>query len=443
MKFQDLRIDRKILRALRECGYGEMTEIQSRAVPLALEGRDIIGASETGSGKTLAFVVPMLQRLIDLRWSRNDGLGALVLTPTRELALQIFEVLEAVGRHTGFSAGLVMGGIEARDEEARISAVNVVISTPGRLLKHLQENPSFESRGTQVLILDEADKMVEMGFKEDILDILGYLPDEKQTLLFSATPRASVTRILRLEDPEVISIYQEDGFPTKLRQHYYLMDIREKANYLYSFIKQNRESKGVVFFSTCKEVKFIHLLFSKLNPGPRLFCLNGGMSQRTRIDTFKRFVGERTGFLFCTDLGSRGLDFPKVDVVVQYDCPCNVETYVHRVGRTARNNAEGTSYLYLVHGEEGILSDIQKKRWIGDANASIPSSISEGPVAVLKNVDRRAMAIIKSNKEAGELAQKYLKTLAKFLEFSSRKYSSRTVAKIEALYEHFGISKGE
>jgi ATP-dependent RNA helicase DDX10/DBP4 len=442
MKFGELKIDRRILKALKECRYEEMTEIQSRAIPPALHGSDVIGASETGSGKTLAFIIPVLQKLVDLRWSGADGLGALVLTPTRELALQIFEVLKAVGRYTNFSAGLVMGGMEAENEDTKIAMMNIVVSTPGRLLKHLQEGPSFQGGTAQVLVLDEADKMLEMGFKEDLHDILGHLPDEKQTLLFSATPKASVARILKLKDPEIVCIYQEEGFPVKLRQYYHMMDIREKIGHLYSFIRQNKDSKGVVFFSTCKEVKFVHLLFSKLSPGPRLFCLNGGMSQRLRIETFKKFVSERCGFLFCTDLGARGLDFPSVDVVVQYDCPCNVETYVHRVGRTARNKKEGSSYLYLVYGEEAILADIQKRKWTGNEKAgSTTLDITEGTKISSENVDRRAMAIIRSCREVKELALKYLKTFSRFLEFSSKKYSSKTIPKVDTLYEHFGVTK--
>lgn len=439
MEFGELDIDQRIKKGLRESGLEWMTEIQERVIPVALAGEDVIGSSQTGTGKTLAFVVPVLQRLVDLRWNAEDGLGALVLTPTRELALQIFDVLGGVGRHTGLSMGLVMGGLESEDEEARIARMNVVVCTPGRILQHLQENAQFDAGRVQILVLDEADKMVEMGFKEMLGDILEYIPRERQVLLFSATPKASTTRILRLEDPRVVSMYKEEGFPSKLRQFFHMMRIEDKISHLHAFVERSASAKAIVFFSTCKEVKFHYLLFAKLRAAARIFCLNGGMTQAQRIDTFRRFVKEKSGILFCTDVASRGLDFPKVDVVVQYDCPCNVETYVHRVGRTARNDEEGESHLYLVHGEEALLSDIQKKKWTMQKETGIRNEILEGARAHVRSMGSRVKAAVKSNKELREYCEKYLRTYEKFLAFSSKKYSSGTIRKIDALYDSFGI----
>lgn len=449
MKFGDLKIDRRIERGLGDSGFTDMTEIQQRVVPAALEGHDVIGASQTGTGKTLAFLVPVLQKLTDLRWSSADGAGGLIITPTRELALQIFDVLGAVGRHTKLSIGLVMGGVETEEEALRMSVMNILVCTPGRLLQHLQENSHLNTSNVRMLVLDEADKMVEMGFKETLQDILGYLPSEKQTLLFSATPKASTARILRLSNPQVISVYKEEGFPTRLRQFFYTMKIKDKINYLHTFLGDNPGVKGIVFFSTCKEVKFHHMLFERLKTRNRVFCLSGGMSQKQRIDVFKRFVKEKSGVLFCTDLGARGLDFPEVDVVIQYDCPCNVETYVHRVGRTARNNKGGKSYVYLVHGEEGVLTDIQKRGWTGqegrgsDADKHAADGIAEGPRVQLKHIDNRVRGLVRSDGELGEYCRKYLATYAKFLAFSSKRYSEGIIGKVPALYEHFGIAREE
>lgn len=448
MEFSSLDISPKIKKGLTRSGLVTMTEIQSRVIPVALEGQDVIGSSQTGTGKTLAFIVPMLQRLVDLRWGAEDRLGGIVLTPTRELALQIFDVLNDAGRYTGLSAGLVMGGLETENEAGRMAGMNILVCTPGRLLQHLQENSCLDTRNVQMVVLDEADKMVEMGFKEDIVDILGYVPERRQVLLFSATPKASTTRILRLPDPRIISVYREEGFPQGLRQYFYMTGIEDKVGRLYMFLEENGKKKGIVFFSTCKEVKFHHLLLTKLKSSARIFCLSGGMTQRQRIDVFKRFVLERSGMLFCTDLGSRGLDFPQVDVVLQYDCPCNVETYVHRVGRTARNSECGESYVYLVHGEEGLLVDIQKKRWtVGDQGGEnreescrdILDGILEGPGVQVRNVDRRVRGLVRTNKELSEYCRKYLQTYEKFLTFSSKRYSSRTIEKVEVLYKYFGV----
>lgn len=449
MKFSGLSIDQRIEKGLSESGFITMKEIQQQVIPVALEGNDIIGSSPTGTGKTLAFLIPILQRLTDLQWRGEDGLGCLIVTPTRELALQIFDVLTRVGKYTTLNAGLIMGGVEAENESLKISSMSILICTPGRFLQHLQENPCLKTENIQMLVLDEADKMIEMGFKEILEDILEYIPSKKQTLLFSATPKASTARILKLEDPKIISIYKEEGFPSQLHQYFYMMRIEDKINYLHTFIRSNPEVKGIVFFSTCKEVKFHHLLFERLKLRNRVFCLSGGISQRQRIDTFKRFVKEKNGILFCTDLGSRGLDFPKVDVVIQYDCPCNIETYVHRVGRTARNNESGESYVYLVYGEERLLGDIQKKGWIRSQETKdkkaedkgISEEIQEGPKIQIKYVDKMVKGLVKSNKELNEYCKKYLVTYEKFLGFSSKRYSESILRKIPSLYEYFGISK--
>ena len=168
-----------------------------------------------------------------------------------------------------------------------------------------------------------------------------------------------------------------------------------------------------------------------------------------RVNTFKRFSKEKSGVLLCTDLASRGLDFPKVDIVIQYDCPCNIETYVHRVGRTARNNEEGESHLYLVHGEEGLLCDIQKKKWTmrelrnGGSDGTTPLEIVDGPRVQVRNIDRKVKALIRSNKELKEYGKKYLQTYEKFLMFSSRKYSENTIKKVGVLYDYFGIAREE
>ncbi|ADM12489.1 DEAD box ATP-dependent RNA helicase [Encephalitozoon intestinalis ATCC 50506] len=449
MKFEDLKIDQRIEKGLRESGFVDMKEIQQKVIPMALEGHDIIGSSQTGTGKTLAFLVPILQKLTDLQWSGGDGLGCVIITPTRELALQIFDVLSKVGKYTVLSTGLIMGGLETENESLRLSNMNILVCTPGRFLQHLQENPYLNTGGIQILVLDEADKMIEMGFKETLEDILGYIPSKKQTLLFSATPKASTARILRLEDPKIVSMYKEEGFPSQLHQYFYMMRMEDKVNYLHTFIGSNPGVKGIVFFSTCKEVKFHYLLFEKLKLRNRIFCLSGGMSQKQRIDTFKKFVREKNGILFCTDLGSRGLDFPKVDVVIQYDCPCNIETYVHRVGRTARNNEGGESYVYLVYGEEKLLGDIQKKGWIkkqeteskDEEDRGSSEEIVEGPNIRIKSIDRMIKGLIKSNKELNEYCRKYLTTYEKFLTFSSKRYSESIIRKISILYEYFGISK--
>lgn len=186
-RFQDLPISRKTVWGLKESGYAKPTEVQRESIGLALRGLDILGAAKTGSGKTLAFVIPVLEKLYTSLWSETDGLGAIIITPTRELAYQIFETLRNVGRKHDFSAGLIIGGKDLKFERKRVDQLNIIICTPGRLLQHMDENPNFDCSNVEILVLDEADRCLDLGFEQDMNAIIENLPAKRQTLLFSAT----------------------------------------------------------------------------------------------------------------------------------------------------------------------------------------------------------------------------------------------------------------
>uniref|UniRef100_A0A1J3HR73 ATP-dependent RNA helicase n=1 Tax=Noccaea caerulescens TaxID=107243 RepID=A0A1J3HR73_NOCCA len=366
-KFSQLPISDKTKRGLKDAKFVDMTDVQRAAVPHALCGRDILGAARTGSGKTLAFVIPILEKLHRERWSPEDGVGCIIISPTRELAAQTFSVLNKVGKYHKFSAGLLIGGREGIDvEKERVNDMNILVCAPGRLLQHMDETPNFECSQLQILILDEADRVLDAAFKGQLDPIISQLPKHRQTLLFSATQTKKVKDLARLSlrDPEYISVHEESvtATPTSLKQTVMIVPVEKKLDVLWSFIKTHLNSRILVFLSTKKQVKFVHEAFNKLRPGIPLKSLHGKMSQEKRMGVYAQFI-ERQSVLFCTDVLARGLDFDKaVDWVVQVDCPEDVASYIHRVGRTARFNTSGKSLLFLTPSEEKMIERLQEAR---------------------------------------------------------------------------------
>ncbi|KAL2316766.1 hypothetical protein Fmac_030642 [Flemingia macrophylla] len=363
-RFHQLPLSSKTTDALSEAKFVAMTDIQRASLPHALCCRDILGAAKTGSGKTLAFIIPVLEKLYRERWGPEDGVGSIIISPTRELAGQLFDVLKIVGKNHNFSAGLLIGGRKDVDvEKERVNELNILICTPGRLLQHMDETPNFDCSQMKVLVLDEADRILDSGFKKELNAIISQLPKRRQTLLFSATQTKSVQDLARLslKDPEYLSVHEESvtATPTMLKQIVMLMDLDQKLDMLWSFIKSHLQSKILVFLSSCKQVKFVFEAFKKLHPGIPLKCLHGRMKQERRMAIYSEFC-ERRSVLFSTDVAARGLDFNKaVDWVVQVDCPENVASYIHRVGRTARYKSCGKSVLFLLPSEIQMLEKLK------------------------------------------------------------------------------------
>ncbi|THU48708.1 hypothetical protein C4D60_Mb06t01860 [Musa balbisiana] len=306
--------------------YVEMSDIQRASLPHSLCGRDILGAAKTGSGKTLAFVIPVIEKLYRARWGPEDGVGSIIISPTKELAGQLFAELKTVGKHHSLSAGLLIGGRK------------------------------------DILVLDEADRILDAGFKTELDAIISQLPKRRQTLLFSATQTKSVKDLARLslKDPEYISVHAESvtATPEQLTQLAIIVPLDQKLNLLWSFIKANLKSKILVFLSSCKQVKYVYEVFKKLRPGIPLKCLHGRMKQNVRMATYLQFC-EETSVLFSTDVASRGLDFSAVDWVVQVDCPEDIPAYIHRVGRTARFRNAGKSLLFLMPSEKEMFTKLR------------------------------------------------------------------------------------
>ncbi|ODQ68187.1 DEAD-domain-containing protein [Nadsonia fulvescens var. elongata DSM 6958] len=366
-QFDQLPLSKPTLDGLKKSHFVTMTDIQKQSIPLALMNKDILGAARTGSGKTLAFLIPILESLYHSKWTQNDGLGALIISPTRELALQIFEVLRKIGREHGFSAGLIIGGKDVHVESERLTKLNILICTPGRLLQHMDQTAGFDLNNIQCLVLDEADRILDMGFKKTLDAILDNIPPTRQTLLFSATQAKSVSDLARLSltKPEYVSAHEEDvsSTPSNLDQHYVTVGLEHKLDTLWGFIKTHTKSKILVFISSSKQVRFVYETFRTLQPGIPLLHLHGKQKQTARIDITKKFSAARESCLFATDIVARGIDFPAVDWVIQLDCPEDAATYIHRVGRSARCGKAGKALLFLTPSEEpGMTASLEAKK---------------------------------------------------------------------------------
>ncbi|XP_075997598.1 putative ATP-dependent RNA helicase DDX10 [Genypterus blacodes] len=403
VKFSDFPISKKTLLGLQACQFRQPTEIQRQTVGFALQGKDVLGAAKTGSGKTLAFLIPVLECLYRQQWSAMDGLGALIISPTRELAYQTFELLRKVGKNHEFSAGLVIGGKELKTESEKIHRTNIVICTPGRLLQHMDETAAFSASNLRVLVLDEADRILDMGFADTLNAIVENLPKSRQTLLFSATQTKSVKDLARLslKDPEYIWVHEKAKFstPATLEQSFVVCELHLKVNMLFSFIRSHLKKKIIVFFACCKEVQYLFRTFCRLRPGIPMLALHGKQQQMKRVEVYNGFLRKENAVLFATDIAARGLDFPAVNWVVQFDCPEDADTYIHRVGRTARYKEGGEALLLLLPSEEkGMITQLQEKK--------VPINKIQVNPDKLQNVQQKLEAFLAQETEQKNRAQR-------------------------------------
>jgi len=435
-QFAQLPISEKTKRGLANGSFKDMTDVQRATLPHALVGRDVLGAAKTGSGKTLAFLIPILEKLYRLKWSKMDGLGALIISPTRELATQTFMVLRTIGAPHAFSAGLLIGGTNWKAEQHRIGGMNILVATPGRLLQHMDESPTFRADNLQVLVLDEADQILNAGFQKELNAILAHLPHDRQTLLFSATQTSSVADLARLslDKPEFLSIHAEasTATPDRLIQNYIIMDEGEKLNILWSFVKAHLRKKILVFFQSQRQVKFVFEAFRHMRPGLPVMHLHGNMGQATRREIYDKFDKSKFAVMLATDVAARGLDFDGVHWVIQADCPDSVESYIHRVGRTARNGAVGRSTLFLLPSEV----DFREKL----IDAKIPISKTNINSARALEIDVAIQALLIQKPELKVMAQKALKSYLKAVYLMADKsIFDVTKLNMEALAQSYGL----
>ncbi|KAI5457305.1 P-loop containing nucleoside triphosphate hydrolase protein [Mariannaea sp. PMI_226] len=392
--FDELKLSEKSMKAIKEMGFTKMTEIQRRGIPPSLAGRDVLGAAKTGSGKTLAFLIPVVEMLSSLRFKPRNGTGVIVVSPTRELALQIFGVARELMAHHSQTYGIVIGGANRRAEAEKLSkGVNLLIATPGRLLDHLQNTP-FVFKNLKSLVIDEADRILEIGFEDEMRQIIKILPKEdRQTMLFSATQTTKVEDLARISlrpGPLYINVDEEKQYSTVegLEQGYVLCEADKRFLLLFSFLKRNLKKKVIVFFSSCACVKYHAELLNYIDLP--VLDLHGKQKQQKRTNTFFEFCNAKQGTLICTDVAARGLDIPAVDWIVQFDPPDDPRDYIHRVGRTARgSNTKGRSLMFLQPNEVGFLSHLKAAR--------VPVVEFDFPANKIVNVQSQLEKLISQN----------------------------------------------
>nr|AAC27683.1 helicase pitchoune [Drosophila melanogaster] len=344
------------LRAIKEMGFTEMTEIQSKSLTPLLKGRDLVGAAQTGSGKTLAFLIPAVELINKLRFMPRNGTGVIIISPTRELSMQTFGVLKELMAHHHHTYGLVMGGSNRQVESEKLGkGINILVATPGRLLDHLQNSPDFLYKNLQCLIIDEVDRILEIGFEEELKQIINLLPKRRQTMLFSATQTARIEALSKLalkSEPIYVGVHDNQDTATVdgLEQGYIVCPSEKRLLVLFTFLKKNRKKKVMVFFSSCMSVKYHHELFNYIDLP--VTSIHGKQKQTKRTTTFFQFCNAESGILLCTDVAARGLDIPQVDWIVQYDPPGDQASIIHRVGRTARGSGTSGHALLLMRPEE-------------------------------------------------------------------------------------------
>lgn len=327
MKFTDFDLSPETLEALSTEGYTTATEIQAQCIPLALEGNDIIGSAKTGSGKSLAFLVPAIENFIKADLSSesiSETIKVLVLTPTRELALQLYNLTNDLLKYQTkrYKSALIIGGANRRVEAEKLRfGVSIVIATPGRLLDHFVNTKGVIKDNIKTLIIDEADAILKIGFEKEIKDILDIIPKQRQTLLFSATMNTKVEDLVRLslKNYTQIGIKSKEATVSALEQGYVVVESDKKFLLLYTFIRKNIEKKIMVFFSSCKSVEFYTSLLNYVDVPVK--SIHGGHKQQKRSTTYLEFLNSDKGILLCTDVAQRGLDFPDVDWIIQYDPP--------------------------------------------------------------------------------------------------------------------------
>ncbi|KAA0188510.1 RNA helicase [Fasciolopsis buskii] len=400
--FDKFPLSKPILSALKTNGFTKPTEIQRLALKHALLGCDIVVEAATGSGKTLSFLIPVLEKLFVERVTTFDGPVAVILTPTRELARQICLVLKRFCANFKFTILDIMGGKNSaskRLEWSAVSGANILIGTPGRLAQHMTENPILDMSNLRILVLDEADRLLDSTFRGDMDTIMTNINPERQTMLFSATQTNTIAQLTRLHmrDPVVMSTRQlsTGHMPGKLVQSYAVVPLERKLDTLWVFLQSHCRKKIIVFFSTQKQVRYTYELFQKLRPYFRVMEMRGNMLQLKRFKVYDRFAGTPTGcVLLATNVAER--DFPAVDWVVQFDCPRELDDYVHRVGRTARIGNAGRAITFLLPSETGLLDLLRdrgvqlKEQKFSDAQVGHPVS-SRAP-ALLAAKPELAMA---------------------------------------------------
>ena len=362
--FADLNLAEPILRAVTDSGYTKPTPIQAQAIPIVLSGLDVMGGAQTGTGKTAAFTLPILNRILKHANSSpspaRHPIRALMLAPTRELAIQIEEAVETYARHTGIRSTVVFGGVDIKEQKAAVRAgVEILVATPGRLLDHLEQK-NLSLNQVEVLVLDEADRMLDMGFIPDIVRIIGLLPEKRQSLLFSATFSDEIKKLAdrMLKAPVLIEVARRNESAANVAQQIYRVHGDDKRRLL-GHLVTSQDLKQVLVFSRSK-LNTARLARELARDGFTTDAIHGDKTQDERIKALEAFKNGSVRILVATDVAARGLDIDQLPTVVNYELPFVAEDYVHRIGRTGRAGASGTAISFVAPDDGKLLLEIEK-----------------------------------------------------------------------------------
>ena len=362
--FSNLNLAEPIARAVAEMGYESMTPIQEQAIPIVLQGKDVMGAAQTGTGKTSAFSLPLLQRMMahenPSTSPARHPVRALVLLPTRELADQVAQQVKLYAKYTNLRSAVVFGGMDMKPQTAELKkGVEVLVATPGRLLDHIEAKNAVLNQ-VEYVVLDEADRMLDIGFLPDLQRILSYLPKQRITLLFSATFSPEIKRLASsyLQNPITIEVARPNETASTVSQHFYSVSDDDKRRALRQLIKQHAITQAFVFVNS--KLGCARLARTLERDGLNTTALHGDKSQDERLKALDAFKRGDVDLLICTDVAARGLDIKDVPAVFNFDIPYNAEDYVHRIGRTGRAGASGLALSFVSGNDNRLVVDIEK-----------------------------------------------------------------------------------
>ncbi len=358
MTFTELGLSDRVLKAVEDAGYTDPTPIQAQAIPPALQGRDVLGIAQTGTGKTASFVLPMIDRLERGR-ARARMPRSLILAPTRELAAQVADAFTTYGKQHKLTMALLIGGVSFGEQERLLDrGVDVLIATPGRLIDHF-ERGKLVLTGVEILVIDEADRMLDMGFIPDVERIVGLLPFTRQTLFFSATMPPEITRLTQafLQNPERVEVARQSTTAETVKQHLLFVHKDDKREALRQLVRENDVKNGIIFCNRKRDVSIVFRSLTKHDFSAA--ALHGDLDQRVRMQTLDAFRAGEIKLLVASDVAARGLDIPDVSHVFNFDVPFNAEDYVHRIGRTGRAGREGASFTIAVRAEQKYVDAIE------------------------------------------------------------------------------------
>ena len=362
--FNTLALDPKLLRAVADSGYTAMTPIQAKAIPIVLDGRDVMGAAQTGTGKTAAFTLPLLQKMLrhenaSMSPARHP-VRALVLAPTRELADQVAENVKKYAKHSNLRSLVVFGGIDMKPQTLALKGgVEVLIATPGRLLDHIEAKNAVLNH-VEYVVLDEADRMLDIGFLPDLQRILSYLPKARQTLLFSATFSPEIKKLANsyLQDPVLVEVARPNATATNVEQRFFSVTDDDKRAVVRQLLKSRELSQALIFVNS--KLGCARLARSFERDGLRTQALHGDKSQDERLKALAAFKAGEVDLLVATDVAARGLDITDLPAVFNFDVPFHAEDYVHRIGRTGRAGASGLAVTLVTRDDTRMVADIEK-----------------------------------------------------------------------------------